>query len=150
MKTIKSFETDHDILTEGVYISRKDGDIVTYDLRVIKPNTPPFPSTACMHTVEHIIAVYVRNGEFGKNIVYFGPMGCRTGFYLLTRGLTDEKALSLVKDAFAYAADYEGDIPGATKKECGNYLDHDLGAAKELCREYCNKIKALTVENLKY
>lgn len=131
MQKIKSFEIDHTKLDVGMYVSRTDEDITTYDIRMVKPNTPPFLGNAGLHTFEHLFATYVRNSEFSDNIVYVGPMGCRTGFYLLTRQLPHEKAIELVKETMNFIAEFKGDIPGATEKECGNYLDHDLAKAKE-------------------
>jgi len=131
MKKIASFTVDHRTLTPGMYVSRIDGDVITYDLRFIKPNTPPYLEPAAMHTVEHLMATFVRNSHLGSEIVYFGPMGCRTGFYLLTRvTITREEALLLVRDALRFTASFEGEIPGTKEAECGNYLEHDLPAAK--------------------
>ena len=108
MKQIASFQIDHDVLTPGMYTSRVDGDIVTYDLRFVRPNTPPFLEVAGMHTMEHLFATYVRSSAFEENIVYFGPMGCRTGFYFLTRGMTHAQAITLTKEALGFIAAYEG------------------------------------------
>lgn len=131
MKKIASFQVDHTRLLPGMYISRIDGDIVTYDLRFVRPNTPPFLENGVLHTIEHLFATYARNSELGGGIVYFGPMGCRTGFYLLTRGLTHAQAIALTKETLAFIASYEGDIPGASAAECGNYREHDLLGARE-------------------
>lgn len=149
METIASFEVDHTVLKEGVYISRTDGDIVTYDLRVTRPNETFLPCAA-IHTVEHLFAVHARNGKYGPHIVYFGPMGCRTGFYLLTRNLPHEDAVSLIKETFAWIASYEGAIPGVSAKECGNYREHDLAGAKAIAAEYYEKIQNWTVNQLNY
>ena len=130
MKTIESFRINHDTLTPGLYTSRVDGDVVTYDLRFVHPNTPPFLDVAAMHTIEHLFATYVRNSAFEDKIIYFGPMGCRTGFYFLVRGMTEEEVITLTKETLAFIADYQGAIPGATKIECGNYLEHDLDGAR--------------------
>lgn len=131
MKKIASFTVDHRTLTPGMYVSRIDGDVITYDLRFIKPNTPPYLEPAAMHTVEHLMATFVRNSKLGSEIVYFGPMGCRTGFYLLTRvTITREEALLMVRDALRFTAGFEGEIPGTREAECGNHLEHDLPAAK--------------------
>lgn len=150
MKLIKSFEIDHDKLEKGVYISRIDNDIVTFDMRFVKPNTPPYLPQKALHTIEHLIATFVRNGEYSDNVVYFGPMGCRTGFYLLIRELDNETSLNLIKDAVKYCKDYQGEIPGNKKKECGNYLEHDLDKAKELLSDYYEVIKDKTVSDLNY
>ena len=109
----------------------KNGDVITYDIRTRRPNIPPFMENAAMHTVEHLFATFVRNSEFSDNIIYFGPMGCRTGFYFLTRGLSHSDAIKLTKEAFDFIANFEGDIPGATARECGNYLEHSLEGAKK-------------------
>lgn len=106
MKTIPSFQIDHNILKKGIYISRIDDDITTYDIRMRKPNREPVMTNAAMHTIEHLFATYVRNTEFGDNIIYFGPMGCRTGFYFLTRSLSDNYSINLIKEAFQFIADY--------------------------------------------
>lgn len=132
MKKIASFTIDHTILGKGMYISRVDGDVVTYDIRTRLPNREAVMENAAIHTVEHLFATFVRNTDFAENIIYFGPMGCRTGFYFLTRGISHAEAVELTKQAFAFIADYEGEIPGASEKECGNYREHDLaGALKE-------------------
>lgn len=130
MKTIESFRINHDTLVPGLYTSRVDGDVVTYDLRFVHPNTPPFLEVAAMHTLEHLFATYVRNSQYEDHIIYFGPMGCRTGFYFLTRGMTEEQVIALTQETLAFIAAYEGEIPGATKRECGNYLEHDLDGAR--------------------
>ena len=114
MKKIPSFQIDHTILEKGIYISRIDDDITTYDIRMRAPNREPVMTNASMHTIEHLFATYVRNTEFGDNIIYFGPMGCRTGFYLLTRGLTPAEALELTVESFRFMAGFEGAVPGAS------------------------------------
>ena len=134
MKTIPSFQIDHNILKKGIYISRIDDDITTYDIRMREPNR---------ETV-------MRNPEFGDNIIYFGPMGCRTGFYFLTRSLSDNYTIGLIKEAFQFIADYWGVVPGATPKECGNCLDHSLPQAKEESKAFLKVIKDWTKEDLKY
>lgn len=130
MKTIQSFRINHDTLTPGLYISRVDGEVTTYDLRFVRPNTPPFLEVAAMHTLEHLFATYVRNSAYEQSIIYFGPMGCRTGFYFLTRGMTEEQVIALTQETLAFIAAYEGEIPGATRRECGNYREHDLEGAR--------------------
>ena len=130
MKRIASFEIDHDLLTEGLYTSRVDGDITTYALRFIRPNTPPFLPNATMHTIEHLFATYVRNSAYAEQIIYFGPMGCRTGFYFLVRDLAPQTVVELVGETLRFIADFEGVIPGSTAVECGNYREHDLPSAK--------------------
>ena len=150
MKRIASFEVDHTVLQPGMYLSRTDGDVVTYDLRFIRPNTPPFLPPAVLHTIEHLFATYVRNSVFAPHIVYFGPMGCRTGFYLLTRGLTDAQALALVLDSYRFVASFEGDIPGASEVECGNYRDMALEAARRDAAAYVAVLETLTDKDMRY
>lgn len=150
MKLIPSFQIDHNILTKGIYISRIDDDITTYDIRMREPNRETVMTNAAMHTIEHIFATYVRNTEFGDNIIYFGPMGCRTGFYFLTRSLSDGYCIKLIQDAFQYIADFWGMIPGAAMKECGNANDHNLAQAKEEAKAFLEVIKDWTKEDLKY
>ena len=131
MQRIKSFQIDHNTLHPGLYIPRVDGDITTYDLRFIRPNTPPFLSTPSMHTIEHLFATYVRNSPQKDEVIYFGPMGCRTGFYFLVRHIPPQQVIALVQQALAFIADYTGEIPGTTPAECGNYKEHDLETAKK-------------------
>ena len=153
MKTIASFEVDHTKLKEGIYLSRKDRDVVTYDLRFIVPNNPEnvYMENAAMHTVEHLFAVHARNGKYGENIIYFGPMGCRTGFYFLVRDtVSHEEALNLVKESFAFVRDFDGEIPGSRREECGNYLEHDLPGAKAAAKDMLDVLKDWTVERMDY
>ncbi len=150
MEKIASFTVDHDILEKGIYVSRIDGDITTYDLRFVKPNTPPFLENGALHTIEHLFATYMRNSAFGSNIVYFGPMGCRTGFYLIVRDLSNKDTLALIKDTLHKAIAHTGDIPGNSKKECGNYLDHDTEGAKAQMQEYLEVVKDWTIYDLQY
>ena len=133
---IASFSVDHDLITEGIYISRIDGDIVTYDLRTRKPNSDDYIDDCTMHSVEHMLATYLRNSEVRDNIIYFGPMGCRTGFYLLVRNLAPEKVLEELKVALEKTISHKGEIFGAARKECGNYKCLDLGSAKAECKRY--------------
>ena len=137
MKKIPSFQIDHTILEKGIYISRIDDDITTYDIRMRAPNREPVMTNASMHTIEHLFATYVRNTEFGDNIIYFGPMGCRTGFYLVLFGVYEPADVAaLVLRLFEFARDFEGEIPGAKPEECGNYHDSDLAQAKWWARRY--------------
>lgn len=131
MDKIASFEIDHRNLNCGMYISRQDGDITTYDIRTRKPNVEDVMQNAAIHTVEHLVATYVRNSKYKDNIIYFGPMGCRTGFYFLTRDLEHTNAIDLIKEAFKFTANFDGEIPGVSEIECGNYKDHDLENAKK-------------------
>ena len=139
-KQIKSFQVDHDYITPGIYVSRIDGDVVTYDLRTRKPNNDDYMDNVTMHTVEHMFATYVRFSDFGENIIYFGPMGCRTGFYLLVRNMTNDQVLALTKDVLKKIIDHEGEVFGASRKECGNYLELNLESAKKECKEYLKNL----------
>lgn len=130
MKRIASFEVDHTKLERGMYTSRIDGDITTYDIRMRKPNSEPVMDNASIHTIEHLFATFVRNSEFSNEIIYFGPMGCRTGFYFLVRNVSPADAVKLTKNAFKFIADFDGEIPGVSAAECGNYKDHSLAGAK--------------------
>lgn len=151
MQKIASFSINHDTLTPGLYVSRIDGDVVTYDLRMRFPNCGEYLSTGSAHTIEHLFATYVRNSKFTAQIVYVGPMGCRTGFYFLTRdSMTKQQALSLLLETFAFIRDFEGDIPGAKKIECGNYLDHDLWQAKKDAAAYEQVLSTWSVEKMSY
>lgn len=136
MKRITSFNVDHDLLKEGIYVSRIDGDITTYDMRTRIPNNGDFMDTTTAHTVEHMFATFVRNSEISDDVIYFGPMGCRTGFYLLVRNADNAKILEITKRILADIVAYEGNVFGNTRKECGNYLDLDLAKAKEECEKY--------------
>ena len=148
MKKIESFKVDHTKISKGLYISRIDGDIVTYDIRMVKPNTPPFLENAGLHSFEHLLATFMRNSDYSKNIVYVGPMGCRTGFYLL--GLPYDVTLSLIKSAMEHIAKFEGELPGNTEVECGNYLEHDVNKAKEYAKDMYQILKNWQVEDLTY
>lgn len=150
MEKINSFKVNHDKIDKGMYISRIDDDIITYDIRMVKPNTPPYLENAAIHTFEHLFATFVRNSSFSKNIIYVGPMGCRTGFYFLTRNLSHDDAINLIKDCICYIAAFNGEIPGATKQECGNYLDHDLKTAKQYALDMIEVLKDYNVKKLSY
>lgn len=150
MKKIASFCVDHNKLEPGMYISRIDDDIVTYDLRFIKPNCPPFLDVPAIHTVEHLFATMARNSKFQDQIIYFGPMGCRTGFYLLVRDMQHADVITLVQEIVKNIADYQGEIPGNTAVECGNYLEHDLSGAKAAASKYYEIVKRWSIEQLNY
>lgn len=151
MKKILSFTVNHDILERGVYVSRVDGDVVTYDIRMKKPNNNDYLETATMHTIEHIFATFVRNSEFSDSVLYFGPMGCRTGFYLLLRdNVSKEQTLKLVFDAFKFISEFNGDIPGNSKIECGNYLEHNLDGAKREAASMLSVVDNLTTQDMIY
>lgn len=142
MQKIKSFCVDHRKLNEGIYISRIDGDIVTYDMRVCKPNTGVLMDNVSMHTTEHMFATFVRNSEITDSVIYFGPMGCQTGFYLLVRDdVSADKVLEIIKDILQKIIAYEGEVFGKSEIECGNYRSLELESSKKVCREYYEKIK---------
>ena len=130
MQRITSFNIDHDKLEPGIYVSRVDGDVTTYDLRTRKPNNGEYMDTTTAHTVEHMFATFARNSEMKDDVIYFGPMGCRTGFYLLMRNADNEKVLALTKKILADILAYDGPVFGASQKECGNYKDLDLAKCK--------------------
>ena len=151
MKTIASFTVNHDTLTEGMYISRIDGDVVTYDIRMKIPNGGDYLPTPAAHTIEHLFATYARNSGCADQVVYVGPMGCRTGFYLLVRdSVSHENAIKLVQDSFAFIAGYEGEIPGTEKWQCGNYLEHDLGKARAYAADMAEVLKGWTPDKMVY
>ena len=157
MQKITSFTIDHIKLIPGVYVSRKDpvGSevITTFDLRMTSPNDEPVMNTAEMHTIEHLAATFLRNHkEFGPKIIYFGPMGCRTGFYLILKGdLKSSDIVDLVKETFEFIANYEGIVPGASARDCGNYLDMNLPMAKYEAKLFLeNTLNQITEANLVY
>ena len=138
MNKISSFTVDHLRLVPGVYVSRTDGNVVTYDIRVTRPNAEPVMSTTECHTIEHLGATFLRNHPvYGNKTVYFGPMGCRTGFYLLMFGRVEVAAL--VREMFEWMAEYEGKIPGAVARDCGNFTDLELSCAKARAREFLGR-----------
>ena len=139
---IKSFQVDHEFIIPGMYVSRIDGDVITYDLRTRRPNCGDYMDSVTMHTLEHMFATYIRFSEKGDKIIFFGPMGCRTGFYLLVRDMTNEEALQLTKETLQKVIDHEGEVFGASRKECGNYKELDLESAKKECRAYLENLKA--------
>ena len=146
MKKIASFTIDHIKLVPGVYVSRKDHigseTITTFDLRMTSPNDEPVMNTAEMHTIEHLAATFLRNhSEFGSKTIYFGPMGCRTGFYLLLAGDYESKdIIGLLKEMYQFIADFKDEVPGASAKDCGNYLDMNLPMANYLAKKYLNEV----------
>ena len=158
MERIASFTIDHLKLEPGVYVSRIDKDpdtgavVTTFDLRMTAPNREPVMNTAEMHTIEHLGATYLRNDpEWGPRDVYFGPMGCRTGFYLVLFGeWTSKQVAPLIERMFTFIADYEGNIPGAAPAECGNYLDQNIDIAHWRARRYLETLVGLDEEHLEY
>ena len=151
MKTIASFTVNHDKLEKGMYVSRVDGDVITYDIRMKKPNMGDYLNNGQLHTFEHLFATYARNSRYTDNVVYVGPMGCRTGFYFLTRNLPHQAALDLFRETLDFVLGFEGVIPGAEfSRECGNYLDHDLEGAKRIAADMKEVLKDWTVELMDY
>ena len=156
MEKITSFTIDHIKLQPGLYVSRKDKvgaeTVTTFDLRLTKPNDEPVMNTAEVHTIEHLAATYLRNDPDWKDrVLYFGPMGCRTGFYLILRdAVSHQQAIDLVKAAFAFAADFEGEIPGAKRIECGNFQEHDLPGAKREAAAYLRVLASVPPDTLVY
>lgn len=157
MEKIASFTINHLELYPGVYVSRKDnvgGSVITtFDIRMTRPNFEPVMNTAEMHAIEHLGATYLRNhADFGSKIVYFGPMGCRTGFYLLLNGdYASKDIIDLLTGLYKFIADFEGEIPGASARDCGNYLDMNLPMAKYLGKKFLNEVLLnISDKNLNY
>ena len=141
MNRITSFSVDHDKITPGLYISRIDGDVTTYDLRTRTPNAGEYMDNRTMHSVEHMAATFLRNSEIKDKILYFGPMGCQTGFYLLVRDTEPQEVLRVLIACLEGILAYEGPMFGAARKECGNYQNLSLDDAKTECRRYINVLK---------
>lgn len=151
MELIESFKVNHNTLEKGMYISRIDNDIVTYDIRMKKPNNGDYLENAAMHTFEHLFATYARNSKYSNSIIYVGPMGCRTGFYLLVRNnISHADSLELVKESFDFIKNFNGAIPGTKKEECGNYLEHNLQGAKDIAKDMANVLQNWTQEKMIY
>ncbi len=149
IKKITSFTVDHTKLVPGIYVSRRDGDVTTYDLRVKKPNGGDYLSDVELHTFEHMFATYIRNSDVGENVIYFGPMGCKTGFYLLTRGLENIAVLKYTVETLEKIISHDGEVFGASAAECGNYKLLDLDAAKSVAAEYLSSLRR-AVSDFKY
>ncbi len=147
---IASFSVDHDKIGVGIYISRIDGDITTYDLRTKIPNGGDYLDDVTMHSVEHMLATFLRNSKMSEKVIYFGPMGCRTGFYLLVRNACNDEVLSELKLALKKTIDYDGEIFGGTRKECGNYKCLSLDSAKFECKKYLDALEKLDNIDFKY
>ena len=141
---IASFSVNHDYIDEGIYISRIDGDVTTYDMRTRKPNMGDYMDNLTMHSVEHMFATYIRNSEIGDKVIYFGPMGCQTGFYLVVRDVEKESVLEAVVSTLEKIISHGGGMVGALREECGNYKNLSLDAAKAECRRY---LEILTAKN---
>ena len=157
MEKIASFNVNHLTLLPGVYVSRKDnvnGSVVTtFDIRMTRPNFEPVMNTAEVHTIEHLGATFLRNHkEYGDKTIYFGPMGCRTGFYLILSGDYESKDIvNLMKELYGFMSDFEGDVPGAAARDCGNYLDLNLPMAKYLSKKFLQEVlEKITEERLVY
>lgn len=136
LRRIASFSVDHDKIDVGIYISRIDGDVTTFDMRTRVPNSGVYMDNLTMHSFEHLFATMVRSSEIGEDVIYFGPMGCQTGFYLLVRDAECERVLSVVLRVLADISAYEGEMPGGTRQECGNYKNLSVDSARVLAREY--------------
>ncbi len=151
MKKIASFTVDHNKIDKGMYISRIDGDVITYDVRMKKPNGGDYLPYAAAHTIEHLFATYARNTAYSDSIIYVGPMGCRTGFYFLTRdSVSYDKAISIVLESMKFIEAFEGEIPGTTATECGNYKEHDLMGAKEIAADMARVLENWNEQKLNY
>lgn len=152
MERIASFTVDHTVLVPGLYLSRRDGTTVTFDLRFKKPNTGDLLSNAELHSVEHIIATLLRNSPQKDAVIYFGPMGCQTGFYFLFDGeqLSNANAIRLLQRVFTAAAKFDGAMPGASARECGNYRNLDVELARRCCAYYADVIADWSEEKLVY
>lgn len=152
MERIASFTVDHTVLVPGLYLSRRDGTTVTFDLRFKKPNTGDLLSNAELHSVEHIIATLLRNSPQKDAVIYFGPMGCQTGFYFLFDGekLSNANAVRLLQRVFTAAAKFDGAMPGASARECGNYCNLDVELARRCCAYYADVIADWSEEKLVY
>ena len=145
MQKIASFTVNHDNIGVGLYISRIDGDITTYDMRTRKPNMGDYMDNLTMHSVEHMFATYVRNSEQSDKIIYFGPMGCQTGFYLLVRDMEKEDVLTLIKNTLNKIISHKGEIFGNKKEECGNYRNLNLESAQIECQRYLDALNSTEV-----
>lgn len=150
MEKIKSFQVDHRLIEAGVCIFRIDGDITTYDLRTRKPNSGDYMDNSTMHSVEHLFATFIRNSKLKDDIIYFGPMGCQTGFYLLVRNADDDMVLQTIKSVLLDIINYDGEMVGYSEIECGNYRNLSVQAAKDECRKYYDAISKNTTENMIY
>ncbi len=139
---IASFSVNHDFIREGIYISRIDGDVVTYDMRTRVPNMGDYMDNITMHSVEHMFATYIRSSSIADSVIYFGPMGCQTGFYLLVRDADNSSVLDAVKDTLSKIIAHEGEMFGASRVECGNYKNLSLESAKRECKRYLDILQS--------
>lgn len=151
MEKIASFTINHDVLQKGMYLSRVDGDVVTYDIRMKKPNGGDYLPNAALHTIEHLFATYVRNTSFSDSVVYVGPMGCRTGFYFLVRdSVSHRQAIALVQETMEFILNFTGEIPGSQPRECGNCREHDLEGARAVAADMKQVLANWTPAQLSY
>lgn len=150
MKRIASFSVDHDFIMPGIYVSRADGDITTYDMRTRMPNKGDYMDNATMHTFEHMFATMIRNSSIADSVIYFGPMGCQTGFYLLVRDAVHETVLREIEKTIRKIIEYTGEVFGKSRKECGNFANLDLSLAKEECEGYLPHITNYPISRLEY
>jgi S-ribosylhomocysteine lyase len=146
VEKIASFRINHDVLKEGIYVSRIDGDVTTYDLRTRRPNLGDYMDNLTMHSLEHMFATYIRNSAIGESVIYFGPMGCRTGFYLLVRDVDKAVVLSETKKALADIISHNGKMFGAERKRCGNFRGLSLDAAKKEAERYLDVLNSVNVD----
>lgn len=150
MNKIASFTVDHDKIKPKIYISRIDGDITTYDIRTKMPNCGDYMDNTTMHTIEHLFATYIRNSSLKENIIYFGPMGCQTGFYLLVRNADNKCVCEEIVSVFEKILAHDGEVFGASRTECGNYRSLDLASAKKEATEFLKILKSCDIYNLSY
>lgn len=150
MEKIASFTVDHRFIREWIYISRIDSDITTYDVRMRKPNCGDLMDNSTIHSFEHLFATFMRNGKIGKSVIYVGPMGCQTGFYLLVRNADNAEVISEVRRVLGEIADCSGEMPGASEIECGNFRNLSIDAAKAEAKRYLEKLDGITADMLNY
>ena len=146
LNRIASFSVNHDFIDEGIYVSRIDGDVTTYDLRTRKPNMGDYMDNLTMHSVEHLFATMVRQSPIGDSVIYFGPMGCQTGFYLLVRNADNDEVLRVTKDILLAISTFDGEMPGAKREECGNYKNLDVESARVEARRYLERLNSYDVD----
>ncbi len=150
MQKIASFTVDHDFIVPGIYVSRIDGDVTTYDLRTRKPNGGDYMDDLTMHSMEHMFATFIRNSPIAQSVLYFGPMGCQTGFYLLIRNARHTEVIDAIRLTLENILAYEGEVFGASRKECGNYKNLSLESAKKEAKSYLDAVRDWTEQKLAY
>ena len=146
LNRIASFSVNHDFIDEGIYVSRIDGDVTTYDLRTRKPNMGDYMDNLTMHSVEHLFATMVRQSPIGDSVIYFGPMGCQTGFYLLVRDADNREVLRVTKDILLAISTFDGEMPGAKREECGNYKNLDVESARVEAKRYLDCLNSYEID----